>query len=81
MNASDILQRYLDRIAAAVLQDDWPTYQDGVVLPFHLVTHSANITIATTAELRAGFEAFHQTLQAQKVTDYVRLVETAKQLQ
>jgi hypothetical protein len=80
MTESDILQDYLDRIATAVLTGDWATYEAGVVLPFHLVTHAANITVATQDDLRAGFDAFHQTLQIQRVTDFIRLVETAKLL-
>lgn len=79
-NASSILQTYLDQIARAVMTDDWETYRAGVVMPFHLVTHTANITVSTEADLRAGFYTFRQTLEMQRVTDYIRLVESAKQV-
>ncbi|RUS58699.1 hypothetical protein EGN72_17355 [Pseudorhodobacter sp. E13] len=79
-DASTVLQTYLDHIAQAVMVNDWDTYRAGVVMPFHLVTHSANITVSTEADLRAGFDSFRQTLVVQRVTDFIRLVESAKQV-
>ncbi|NEX47585.1 hypothetical protein [Pseudotabrizicola algicola] len=78
MEAGAILQTYLDEIAAAVMAGDFAAYQTGVALPFHLVTHSANLTITTEAALREGFDAFRTMLQTQRVTDYIRLVEGAQ---
>jgi len=80
-DAESILQTYLDRMADAVMHDDWHDYRAGVILPFHLVTHSANITLATEEDLRATYDGFRQTLQVQRVTDYIRLVQTAKQIE
>ena len=80
MQANAILQTYLDEIAAAVMVGDFAAYKAGVVLPFHLVTHSANLTITTDDKLREGFEAFRAMLQAQRVTDYIRLVESSQLL-
>ena len=80
MDAPTHLQTYLDDVASAVMQDDWPRYEARICLPFHLVTHTANLTIATETELRKGFEAFQETLKSQHITDYIRLVETASQL-
>ncbi|MGO4907751.1 hypothetical protein ACEN2J_05395 [Pseudorhodobacter sp. W20_MBD10_FR17] len=80
MDADEILQEYLDVISDAVMAQDWEAYQGKIMLPLQLITHTANINVATPEELRAGFEAFCQTLQMQKVTHYVRLVETAKRL-
>lgn len=80
MQAAAILQTYLDEIAAAVMAGDFAAYRAGVVLPFHLVTHTANLTVSTEAELHDGFTSFHGMLRSQKVTDYIRLVESAQSL-
>jgi hypothetical protein len=81
MNTADtILQAYLDTISTAVMANDWATYEAGMVLPFHLVTHAANISITTSEDLRAGFDTFRQTLTLQRVTDFIRLVESAKRI-
>jgi hypothetical protein len=80
MNAAIILQTYLDEIAAAVMAGDFAAYQAGVVLPFHLVTHTANVAITGEDGLRDGFESFRTMLQTQRVTDYIRLVESAQAL-
>lgn len=80
MQAAVILQTYLDDIAAAVMAGDFAAYRAGVALPFYLVTHSANLTVTTEAELRDGFTSFHGMLKSQKVTDYIRLVESAQML-
>jgi len=80
MNALTILQSYLDEVGAAVLRGDWNAYEARVCLPFQLVTHTANLTVTTQGDLRAGFDAFVQTLRSQQVTDYIRLAEAAIQL-
>ncbi|SEN29498.1 hypothetical protein SAMN05216227_1010110 [Pseudorhodobacter antarcticus] len=78
--AEAILQAYLDKVADAVMHDDWPRYLAAMTLPFHLVTHNGNIALTTEADLRATYDGFRQTLQVQRVTDYIRLVQTAKQI-
>ncbi|MDO8885276.1 hypothetical protein [Pseudotabrizicola sp.] len=80
MQAAAILQTYLDEIAAAVMAGDFVAYRVGVVLPFHLVTHTANMTISTEDDLRVGFETFCGMLKSQRVTDYIRLVESAQDI-
>lgn len=79
-DARAILQDYLDRVAAAVLAHDWPTYRASVCLPFQLVTHDASVTMTEEAQLRAALDSFVATLQAQRATDYIRLVEDAMQI-
>lgn len=80
MDAPAHLQSYLDVVAAAVMENDWDAYSRHVCLPFHLVTHTANITVSTQTDLRKGFDDFRNTLKSQHITDYIRLVETASQL-
>ncbi|QYK42882.1 MAG: hypothetical protein KF887_07210 [Paracoccaceae bacterium] len=75
--APQILQHYLDEVGAAVLRQDWPAYRARVTLPFHLVTHTANLTVTDEQDLRLGFDTFAETLRIQKITDYMRLVEGA----
>ncbi len=80
MDAATILQSYLDEVSVAVLADDWDSYRDAVSLPCHIVSHDESKVVATVEELKAGYDQFRGTLQAQRVTDYVRLVETAARL-
>ena len=77
MTPAGIVQSYLDEVGAAVLSGDWDAYVCRVVLPFVLTTQAAIITVHTEKDLRAGFDDFHQTLRARRITDYVRLVESA----
>ena len=80
MDAPTLLQSYLDDVATAVMQGDWSSYESRICLPFYLITHTANLTVATEVDLRKGFDAFRETLKLQHITDYIRLVETASQL-
>lgn len=80
MDPAAILQAYLDEVSAAVLRDDWATYRAGICLPCAVISHSESKIVATEAELRAGFVAFRDTLRAQRVTDYIRLVDRATML-
>ncbi|MFN4159602.1 MAG: hypothetical protein ACK4GO_14525 [Gemmobacter sp.] len=73
--APQILQLYLDEVAASVMRDDYAFYRSRVSLPFQLVTHAASLHITTEDELRQGFVTFAGTLRIQRVTDYLRLVE------
>ncbi len=77
MDSAAILQSYLDEVAVAVLADEWETYRDHISLPCALVSHDESKIIATERDLRTGFDAFRDTLRAQRVTDYIRLVEQA----
>lgn len=80
MDAHAILQSYLDEVSRAVLTDDWDTYRDSITLPCHIISHDESKVVATAEDLKSGFELFRDTLQIQKVTDYIRLVESAAQL-
>jgi hypothetical protein len=80
MEATIILQTYLDQVSLAVMTDDWPTYCARVALPCHIVSHNENKVVATVEDLKQGFDQFRDTLRMQRVTDYIRLVEAASQL-
>lgn len=80
MEAHTTLQTYLDEVGATVMNDDWDGYFARVCLPFHLVTQTASMIIATEDDLRAGFDTFVQTLRIRHVTDYIRLAEDSVQV-
>ena len=80
MKTATILQTYLDEIGVAVMGGDFETYRAGVVLPFHLVTQTESLSLATDDDLRIGFDSFVSMLKSQRVTDYIRLVESAQLL-
>ena len=79
MHASAILQAYLDEVGRTVMTDDWNGYNQCVDLPCHIITDNENKIVATTEDLRAGFDMFCSNLHAQRVTDYIRLVDSAQQ--
>lgn len=81
MDARAILQSYLDEVSTAVLADDWESYCDAVSLPCHIISHDESKVVATVEDLKAGFDQFRDTLRSQRVTDYIRLVESATQLE
>ena len=80
MHATKILQSYLDDASLAVMTGDWETFRNGISLPIHIISHDESKMIFTAEELKLGFDHFCNTLRTQKVTDYVRLVESARQL-
>lgn len=80
MDSILILQTFLDDMAKAVMEGDFPTYRRSTCLPFHLITHDSNIVVTTEEDLRQGFESFRSLLQTQRVTDYIRLVESVQRL-
>ena len=77
MDAAAIMQSYLDEVSIAVLSDDWDTYRDCVCLPCHIISHDESKVVVTETDLKAGFDQFRDTLRGQRVTDYIRLVESA----
>ena len=79
-DAARILQSYLDAVAQTVMNDDWETYRDAVSLPCHVISHNESKVVATEEDLLLGFTQFRDTLRFQRVTDYIRLVETASLL-
>ncbi len=80
MHASAILQAYLDEVGRAVMADDWDGYRQCIDLPCHIISTHDSKVVSTVEDLKAGFVQFRDTLRAQRVTDYVRLVEAAAQL-
>lgn len=64
----------------AVLANDWDLYRDAISLPCHIISHDESKVVATVEDLRTGFDQFRATLMAQRVTDYIRLVDTASRL-
>ena len=80
MDTPAILQAYLDEVSAAVLRDDWETYRAGIALPCAIISHDESKIVETEDDLHAGFTHFRDTLRAQRVTDYIRLVEGAMRL-
>jgi hypothetical protein len=76
--ARDILQRVVDEVGATLMTGDWDTYAGQVLLPFTLQTGRATMVIETVDDLREGFNRFHEMIVVQKLTDYIRLVETAQ---
>lgn len=77
MPAMELAQSYLDEIGNAVLAGDWDTYRAHVELPFTLITETATIVVATEEDLRKGFDSFHDMLKFQKITQYIRLADSA----
>ena len=75
--AAAILQDYLDAVSKSAMLDDWDSYRDAVILPFHFISHDESRVATTEAELKLIFGQFCDTLRFQKVTDYIRLVDSA----
>lgn len=80
MQATMIAQAYLDDVAAIVMADDWDAYTDAISQPFLLITHTTTMTFATPDEIRGVYRDFVLLLRTQRVTDFIRLVETAQQI-
>ena len=80
MDAAAIMQSYLDEVGQTVMADDWATYMECIALPCHIVSHDESKVVSTEDDLRAGFDQFRDTLQFKKITDYIRLVESATML-
>jgi hypothetical protein len=80
MQATAIVQSYLDDVAAIVLHNDWEAYCDVICRPFTLITHAETLTFATPDDIRSIFDGFYNMMQSQRVTDLIRLVETAAQI-
>lgn len=63
----------------AVLADDRDSYCNAVCLPCLIVSHDESKTVTTSEDLKADYDLFIGTLRARRVTDYIRLVEDARQ--
>jgi hypothetical protein len=80
MPATQVLQTYLDDSVAALFQDDWPRYAASFALPFTMITEASVMTVNTEADLREGYDAMRATIATQRLTDVLRLAETAAEL-
>lgn len=78
MTPIDVLQAFLDRVSASVMQDDWETYRAAVDLPLLLVTATASLVVADEPRLRTGFDDFVATLRTMRITDFIRLATSAE---
>jgi len=71
-------QTYLDRMALAVMDQDWETYRQGVDLPFKLITDSAILDIVGEDDLYDGFVAYSDVLASLQVQELRRTVVEAE---
>ena len=71
--ASAKFQDWLDWMDATILERDYDTYASGVSLPFTLITRTSTILVASAEDLRHGFDSYCDMLEAQGVTEIVRL--------
>lgn len=76
-DAAAILQDFLDAVSETIMLDDWDGFRDAVSLPLHIISHDESKVVTTEAELKLIFDQFRNTLRFQKVTDYIRLVDSA----
>lgn len=77
MGPADILQSYLDDIAQTVMKEQFDAYAARIQLPLRILTSQASLKVATTEDLKDGFESFIEMIQSQGVTDYLRFVHAA----
>lgn len=77
MGPADILQSYLDGIAMTVMQEQFDAYAARIQLPLRILTSSTSLKVATTEDLKDGFESFIEMIQSHGVTDYLRFVHAA----
>ena len=77
MDATVLMQTYLDEVSRSVMMDDWAGYREMVSLPCHIISHDESKVVSTEADLKAGFDQFRDTLRFHRITDYIRLVDAA----
>lgn len=77
MQASAILQRYLDEIGQAVMDERLDAYIARVQLPLHILTSAASLTVSTLDELSDGFDDFVDMIRSHGVTNLRRSVKAA----
>jgi hypothetical protein len=72
-----ILQSYLDDVGKTVMMERFDAYAARIQLPLRIITSSASLKVATTEDLKDGFEAFVEMIQSHGVTDMVRTAHAA----
>lgn len=73
----DLAQAWVDRMGAACFANDLATFEQGVSLPFTLVTARRTLVQTEAAQIREGFETFRAMLMTLRATAMLRLVESA----
>jgi len=79
-SAVAIAQSYLDEVSAIVMADDWAAYAEMICRPFLMITHTRTMVFDTPEDIRGVYTDFVSLLRSQRVTDYIRLIETADQI-
>lgn len=77
MLASTILQRYLDEMGQAVMDERLDDYIARIQLPLRILTSSASLTVSTLDDLADGFDDFVEMIRSHGVTDMRRTVKAA----
>lgn len=77
MNPLTIYQNSLNLVSEAVLAGDFDAYASMIDLPYLVHTGTADLLIASIADLRPTFIALHDGLKARGVTHYERVAREA----
>jgi hypothetical protein len=72
-----ILQEALDDLGSALITGDWDGFLARIDLPFEMQTDTATIHVTRADDMRDGYDRFREFIFLRRVTDYVRLAETA----
>ena len=59
------------------MEDDYPSYEAGIALPFTLETATGVSVVEDAASLRQGYDVFQNLIATQGVTDMIRLTIAA----
>lgn len=73
----NILQSYLDDLGKTVMREDFDAYVARIQLPLRIITSSASLKVATTEDLKDGFDAYVEMIQSYGVTDMARTAHAA----
>lgn len=71
-------QGWLDRVAQTIFENDFDSYANSVETPFVLMTTTGTLIAARPADLRSGFDQFHQMLLSQGATEMIRIAEEVR---
>jgi hypothetical protein len=74
---ADEAQAYLDAMSIFTLAGDWPRYRDHVDLPFYMTSADGNSVVDSEGALKTLFDNFHAWVQAERITEFVRIVRAA----
>jgi hypothetical protein len=77
MLATEILQKFLDDIGKAVLQERFADYCAAIQLPLNILTASASLNITTVEDLQDGFDDFTDMIQSRGISTMIRVVMDA----